>query len=49
MDCSIVDQFSYGEVKVTSRRLTVTPKGIDGQPQRNDGKPCGPFVFRYRP
>jgi phosphodiesterase/alkaline phosphatase D-like protein len=49
MRCSIVNQFSYGEVKVTAKRLTITPKGIDGKPQRNVGKPCGPFVFRYRP
>jgi alkaline phosphatase D len=48
LHCSIVDQFSYGQVKVTSRRLTITPKGIAGRPQRNDGRPCGPFVLRYR-
>jgi hypothetical protein len=30
MRCSIVDQFSYGHVKVTSKRMTITPKGIDG-------------------
>ena len=48
MRCSVIDQFSYGHVKVTSKRLTITPKGIDGQPQVNAGKPCGPFVFKYR-
>jgi phosphodiesterase/alkaline phosphatase D-like protein len=48
MECSIVDQFSYGQVKVTAKRLTITPKGIDGEPQTNAGKPCGPFVFEYR-
>jgi phosphodiesterase/alkaline phosphatase D-like protein len=47
MRCSIVDQFSYGHVKVTSKRLTITPKGIDGKPQRNGAKPCGPFVLRF--
>jgi hypothetical protein len=47
MRCSIVDQFSYGHVKVTSKRLTITPKGIDGKPQRNGDKPCGPFVLRF--
>ena len=45
MECSIVDQFSYGQVKVTAKRLTITPKGIDGQPQVKRDKPCGPFVF----
>jgi len=48
MDCSIVDQFSYGQVRVTSRRLTIVPKGIDGQPQRNGDQPCGPFVLPYQ-
>jgi alkaline phosphatase D len=47
MDCSIVDQFGYGQVRVTSRRLTITPKGINGRPQRSDDGPCGPFVLRY--
>ena len=49
MRCSIVNEYSYGQVKVTRNRLTVTPKGIDGQPERNDGAPCGPFVLNYRP
>jgi hypothetical protein len=31
---------------VTSKRLTITPKGIDGKPQRDGGKPCGPFSLR---
>jgi alkaline phosphatase D len=48
MQCSILDQFSYGEVRVTANRLTITPKGIDGRPQRNGDRPCGPFVLRYR-
>jgi alkaline phosphatase D len=47
MRCSIVDQFSYGEVKVTANRLTITPKGIDGQPQQESGRPCGPFVLNH--
>jgi alkaline phosphatase D len=47
MRCSILDQFSYGQVKVTANRLTITPKGIDGRPQRDAGSPCGPFVLRY--
>lgn len=48
MRCSIVDQFSYGEVRVTASRLTITPKGIDGRPQRDGNRPCGPFVLRFR-
>ena len=31
MQCSVLDQFSYGQVKVTGSTLTVTPKDIDGQ------------------
>ena len=38
MRCSIVDQFSYGQVRVTANRLTITPKGIDGRPQRQRGR-----------
>jgi phosphodiesterase/alkaline phosphatase D-like protein len=49
MRCSIVDQFSYGQVTVTGSRLTITPKGIDGQPQQDGANPCGPFVFNYQP
>jgi alkaline phosphatase D len=48
MRCSIVDRFSYGHVKVTSKRLTVIPRGIQGKAQRNGDKPCGPFVLHYR-
>jgi phosphodiesterase/alkaline phosphatase D-like protein len=47
MSCSILDQFSYGQVRVTRNRLTITPKGIDGRPQTDGGQPCGPFVLRY--
>jgi phosphodiesterase/alkaline phosphatase D-like protein len=47
MRCSIVDQFSYGQVRVTANRLTITPKGIDGTPQQDAGQDCGPFVLNY--
>ena len=40
MQCSVMDQFSYGQVKVTSSRLTITPKDIDGQPIADNGRPC---------
>ncbi len=55
MECSAVAAFSYGEVKVTRNRLTVTPKGIDGRPLKQDpsggaGGPtaCGPFVLKHQ-
>jgi alkaline phosphatase D len=48
MRCSILDQFSYGQVRVTRNRLTITPKGMDGRAQTDDGQACGPFVLRYR-
>jgi alkaline phosphatase D len=48
MRCSILDQFSYGQVRVTRNRLTITPKGMDGRLQSDDGQPCGPFVLRYQ-
>ena len=38
--CSVLDQFSYGQVKVTSTQLTVTPKDINGTPQTDNGQPC---------
>jgi phosphodiesterase/alkaline phosphatase D-like protein len=47
MTCSVIDQFSYGQVRVTRSRLTVTPKTIDGELQRDGDKPCGPFVFEF--
>jgi len=49
MRCSILDQFSYGEVSVNSSKLTVTPKNINGAPQTSDDGPCGPFVLNYQP
>jgi phosphodiesterase/alkaline phosphatase D-like protein len=48
MECSIMDQFSYGQVRVTRNRLTITPKGTDGRIQTEDGRACGPIVLRYR-
>ena len=47
MKCSVLDKFSYGQVKVTGNRLTVTPKGIDGKQLTDNGLPCGPFVLNY--
>ena len=49
MRCSILDQFSYGEVTVTGTKLTVTPKDMNGKPQMDGANPCGPFVLNYKP
>mgnify|MGYP000191507289 CR=1 FL=1 len=49
MQCSVMDQFSYGAVEVTSSQLTITPKGIDGAPLTSSDGPCGPFVLNYQP
>ena len=49
MQCSVLDQFSYGQVKVTGSQLTVTPTAIDGQAQQDGARPCGPFVLNYQP
>jgi alkaline phosphatase D len=49
MQCSILDQFSYGEVEVTNSTLTITPKDINGAPQTSADGPCGPFVLNYQP
>jgi alkaline phosphatase D len=40
MYCSVLDQFSYGEVTATSQALTITPKDIDGKPQADNGHSC---------
>jgi phosphodiesterase/alkaline phosphatase D-like protein len=40
MRCSVLDQFSYGEVTVTADKLTVTPKDMNGAPINDDGRPC---------
>ena len=42
MKCSILDQFSYGEVTVTGSKLTVTPKDMNGTPQMDGAKPVRP-------
>jgi alkaline phosphatase D len=31
MRCAVTDKFSYGEVRATRTKLTVSPKGIDGK------------------
>jgi hypothetical protein len=44
MRCSELNQFSYGQVRVTRNRLTVTAKGIDGRPLSG----CAPLVLTHR-
>jgi alkaline phosphatase D len=48
MECTVLDQFSYGQVKVTKSQLTVTPKDINGNQLTDNGQPCGPFVLNFR-
>jgi alkaline phosphatase D len=46
IQCSNLDVFSYGEVKVTSSKLTVQLKDAKGKTVTDpDGKPCGPYVM----
>jgi alkaline phosphatase D len=46
MQCAVVDQFSYGQVKVTSTKLTITPKDSAGkQLNEPEGNPCGPVTI----
>jgi alkaline phosphatase D len=46
MQCAVIDKFSYGQVKVTNKRLTITPKGDDGKPLKEpEGNACGPVVL----
>jgi phosphodiesterase/alkaline phosphatase D-like protein len=49
MRCSALDVFSYAEVKVTRRTMTIAPKDLNGAPVREaSGAPCGPFTVRAR-
>jgi alkaline phosphatase D len=45
MRCAIVDQFSYGQVRVSASKLSITPKGIDGRPQSQ----CPTLTLTHRP
>jgi alkaline phosphatase D len=55
MQCSAIDSFSYGEVAVSSSKLTITPKSIQGGALKQDesgpakATACGPFVLNYKP
>jgi alkaline phosphatase D len=48
MQCSVLKRFSYGQVTVTSNRLTITPKDIDGNQISDNGQPCG-VVLNFAP
>ena len=49
MSCAAMDQFSYAEVKATSRKLTIAPKDSAGRLVREPtGKRCGPFTVKRR-
>ena len=49
MRCVALDVYSYAEVEVTSRRLTIAPKDLSGRLVREqNGNPCGPFTVRAK-
>jgi phosphodiesterase/alkaline phosphatase D-like protein len=48
MECASTDVFSYTEVKVTSKAVTLTPKDLNGKLVHETGTgapPCGPFTI----
>jgi alkaline phosphatase D len=52
MKCAATTVFSYDEVSVSRRRLTVTPKDINGrlvhEAPQDGGRACGPFTLAAR-
>jgi len=47
--CSNIDVFSYGQVTVTSGKLTIALKDASGRAVEDpDGKACGPYVVARR-
>ena len=49
MRCAALDTYSYAEVSVTARRLTVAMKDAKGQPVREaTGVACAPLVLTAR-
>ena len=45
IQCSALDTFSFGQVRVTGRTLTIAPRDANGRAVTgHDGKPCGPYV-----
>ena len=48
MVCASTDVYSYTEVKVTSKAVTLTPKDLNGKLVTEKGSgnpPCGPFTI----
>ena len=46
MVCASTDVYSYTEVKVTSKAVTLTPKDLNGNKvKESNGAPCGPFTI----
>jgi phosphodiesterase/alkaline phosphatase D-like protein len=49
IQCSNLDVFSYGQVTVTSSKLTIQLKDAAGRTVTDpDGKPCGPYTVTRR-
>jgi alkaline phosphatase D len=45
MQCANLDTFSYGEVTVTSKKLTISPRDSRGRALKDGSSPCGPFTL----
>jgi alkaline phosphatase D len=51
MPCASTDVYSYTEVQVTSKAVTLTPKDLNGKPvkEKGSGTPrCGPFTIKAK-
>ncbi|HYM57041.1 MAG TPA: alkaline phosphatase D family protein [Solirubrobacteraceae bacterium] len=49
VQCSALDTFSFGQVKVTGRTLSIVPRDANGRVVTgHDGNPCGPYVVTRR-
>ncbi|MDP9293001.1 MAG: alkaline phosphatase D family protein [Actinomycetota bacterium] len=49
IQCSALDAFSYGQVKVTGSALSIIARDSKGRVVTGaDGKPCGPYVVRRK-
>ena len=54
MQCASTDVYSYTEVKVTSKAVTLTPKDLRGKQVQDKNKsdaagpPCGPFTIKRK-
>ncbi|MEA2421773.1 MAG: hypothetical protein QOF55_872, partial [Thermoleophilaceae bacterium] len=52
MQCAATDVYSYTQVKVTSKAVTLTPKDLNGKPvteKTQQGNPrCGPFTINAK-